>query len=217
MMEHIICFAYDGRPATASFPVAGKYTPRDNEQFCTEEQAVRYGSFILRNGELVDIGDKPSQMHEWDGSGWTISSENAAIVLQNAQAEAIAAVSTKHAAMLSQLTGGASIEERDTWQLKLDAATASVAAGVPNDSAITLFHDEAAADEVSIMVKCERTILKSEAYVLLIGIASGIKTRAENAIESAQAPVDVRTALIQAATEAQAAAAQYLQMIGANK
>ena len=113
--------------------------------------------------------------------------------------------------------GGESIEERDTWQLKIDAATASVAAGVPNDSAITMFHAEAEADSVTIMDKCHRAVIKGEAYKLLIGIASGIKTRAENAIKTAQKPVDVRTALIQAATEAQAAAAQYLQMIGANK
>lgn len=214
MLTHILCFNYIGQPATSSKTAAGAFSPLENEVVCTEAQAARFGAFVLRNGDLIDIGDKPSPLHYYNGDAWVISSQDAAIELQSIKTHAIEAVSVKHAAMLAQLTGGASIEERDTWQLKLDAATASIAANAPTDSAITMFHAEAEADNCTIMDKCHRAALKGEAYKLLIGIASGIKTRAENGIKAAQTVGDVKAVLLQAGTEAQAAAGQYLQMIG---
>ena len=128
--------------------------------------------------------------------------------------ESIQKIGEKHGQMLAQLSGNATIEERETWTLKLSAAQASINAGKPSELAVLLFDAEAKADGVSIMEKCARVVAYNQAYAMLIGIASGIKTRAENAVKAATDGEAIEAALAQAMHEAQGAAIQYLKAIG---
>lgn len=211
-MKHIICFAYLGQPGSASFAVAGEYALRENECFCSFEQSERYGSFILQDGLLVDIGNPPSHLHYFDG-GWKISPDNFAFLLNESKASAIKAVAIKHGAMLSQLTGNATAEDRDTWPVKLPAALESIAMGEPTADAIGIFALEAAADNVSVMDKCRRSAAKAAAFKHLTGVAAGIKADAENAINQARSYEEVKQALSVAASAANTAAQKFLEDI----
>lgn len=156
----------------------------------------------------------PTAAHEWIDFKWILNDVKLKAQFKDSQVAAIASIGRKHAQMLDQLTGSVTEQERNTWQLKLPAAAASVAAGEPTDAAITLFYGEAQEDGVTVMVKCQRSMQKSEAYTLLIGMASRIKTRAENGVMAAENVEQIDIVLQQAITDAQEAAGQYLHMIG---
>ena len=174
-----------------------------------------YGNGYYYDGEKVCVKPtQPTPAHEWIDFKWVLNSDKLTEQFKSAQIEAFKNIRRKHAQMLDQLTGGVTEQERSTWQLKLPAAAASIAAGDPTDAAITLFYGEAEEDGVTVMIKCQRCAKKSEAYHLLIGMAECIKTRAENAVKAAVDVAQIEAALTQAMSDAQAAAGQYLQMIG---
>lgn len=98
--------------------------------------------------------------------------------------EAVDLVHTRHAEFLRNLTGNATIEERDTWQAKALAAEA-IQAGTA--SAI---QQEMIATEASVVGETEeqlvQTILaKYGAYQKLIGLASGLRRKTEAALSAA--------------------------------
>ena len=180
-------------------------------------QVLVDGEWLAHFWDGFSVQEKPQQptaAHEWIDFKWVLNDDKLKVQFKDSQAAAIASIGRKHAQMLDQLTGSVTEQERNTWQLKLPAAAASVAAGEPTDAAITLFYGEAQEDGVTVMVKCQRSMQKSEAYTLVIGMASRIKTRAENGVMAAENVEQIDIVLQQAITDAQEAAGQYLHMIG---
>ncbi|MEM1103537.1 MAG: hypothetical protein AAGH48_05480, partial [Pseudomonadota bacterium] len=73
--------------------------------------------------ELTAHQAHPNRWHEWSGSEIV----RASAPLEAWKADAYAQAKQMHAAFLSQITGGATPEERDTWPAKADAARAHLA------------------------------------------------------------------------------------------
>lgn len=116
---------------------------------------------------------------------------------------AYAKVDAFHADFMNKLTGSATIEERDTWVVKSEAAkyVASVSdETLVSDVALVVANDPAANDDLESLINdvgvevadlrsLSLTILaKSRAYKKLIGIASRVRREARSAIDVATAP-----------------------------
>lgn len=121
-----------------------------------------------------------------------------------------------HAAFLRDLTGNATIEERDTWKTKEEAARALLA-GAASDGQTAMIGFEAAGAGVEPAVLVQTIIAKSEAFQALIGKAAGLRAKAKAAIAQATdetVPLDqVEPALAaifdQLAAEAETAVAEW--------
>lgn len=119
------------------------------------------------------------------------------------QQRAFAKIDAVHADFMKRLTGGATVEERDTWVTK-DAAATFVAAASDDDLlaavALVASSDPTANPDLEALVfdvgegAAELRALagviltKSRAYKRLIGIASGIRREAKAAVTAATAP-----------------------------
>lgn len=99
-------------------------------------------------------------------------------------ADALAKVDDFHAQVLRDLTGGATVEERDTWKVKEDAARALIAgsatAGQQSMLALEGKGDDSTAEEIAAIV-----IAKADAFLTLIGTAAGLRRKARNAVKAA--------------------------------
>lgn len=131
-------------------------------------------------------------------------------------AEAIASVNRVHAQFLRDLTGGATIEERDTWKTKEEAARALIADTATEGQAAMLTL-EAAGDGTDPLVLAQIIIAKADAFAALIGKAAGLKAKAKAQIAAATAetvPIEnvapaLSELLAQLATEAELAALEW--------
>lgn len=125
------------------------------------------------------------------------------------QAEALTLVREHHAQMMSKAVGNASEIERDTWPVQLQAAVAiteKTATGGQQAMATAMLVEGETLDSWAVKV-----IAKNAAMQQLIGVAQGIKRRAEKAIESAPDSAAIDVALAQAKQEAMAAMQQFVQ------
>jgi hypothetical protein len=101
-------------------------------------------------------------------------------------------VDQEHAGFLRNLTGNATIEERDTWKTKEDAARALVA-GSATDGQQAMIAYEAQGDGTKPLALAQTIIAKAEAFQSLIGLAAGMKAKAKTAITQAssdQVPIE---------------------------
>lgn len=121
-----------------------------------------------------------------------------------------------HADFLRQSTGHATVEERDTWKPKEEAARALIA-GSATDGQTTMLQFEAEGGGTDLLVLAQIVVAKAEAFQALIGIAAGIKAKAKSAIMQATdetVPVEqvgpaLEALFAQLPTEADAAVAQW--------
>ena len=94
---------------------------------------------------------------------------------------AMARVNSLHAGFLRDLTGGATVEERDTWQTKEAAARAMVAESATGGrNAMIGF--EAAGAGVDPLALAQTIIAKAERFQTLVGMAAGLRAKAKVAI-----------------------------------
>jgi len=126
--------------------------------------------------------------------------------LDAVKAEAISTVNFKHAEFLRQLTGNATIEERDTWQAKALAAEA-VLAGSASEIQTKMLATEAGLVGETTDALAQKIATKYAAYQKLIGLASGLRRKTENALEAAPNADAVDQVLV----EADAQAKQFVQ------
>ncbi|EFO32627.1 hypothetical protein TRICHSKD4_2429 [Roseibium sp. TrichSKD4] len=135
--------------------------------------------------------------------------------LDEVKSEAVKAVKQRHAETLNALTGGETIEERDTWDLKASAAELYLVVfpeviernedGTAKDARFLMIETEALfrGDDPTVFAKTIKK--KADEYARLIGVAGGIKSKALRAIKAAETAEEV-VALLEA-SEAEAAAA----------
>ncbi|EFO32135.1 hypothetical protein TRICHSKD4_2542 [Roseibium sp. TrichSKD4] len=135
--------------------------------------------------------------------------------LDEVKSEAVKAVKQRHAETLNALTGGETIEERDTWAPKAKAAERYLSVspeaierndeGAAKDAEFLMIETEALFGEDDPTLFAETIKEKAEEYARLIGLAGGIKRKALKAIHAAETAEDV--AAILEASEAEAVAA----------
>lgn len=121
------------------------------------------------------------------------------------QAEALTLVREHHAKMMSKAVGNASEIERDTWPVQLQAAVA-ITAKIATDGQQAMAMAMLVEGE-TLEIWAAKVLAKNAAMQQLIGVAQGIKRRAEKAIESAPDSATIDTALAQA----KAAMQQFVQ------
>lgn len=130
--------------------------------------------------------------------------------------KALVRVNDTHTMFMRTLTGNATIEERDTWKTKEEAARAMIA-GKATDGQTAMITLEAQGDGTDPAQLAATIVAKAEGYQTLIGMAAGLKTKAKAAIAQAVDPalpldqieVAIAQVFAQIASESTAAIAQW--------
>ena len=108
------------------------------------------------------------------------------VVREAMRAEAMKQVEKAHAHFMRTLTGGATIEERDTWASKAAAAKAYLADSATEEQKM-LIELEAAGDDTPPRDLAARIAAKAVEFHRLIGMASAMKRRGRVALDQAAA------------------------------
>lgn len=144
-------------------------------------------------GEVLQVPDDPKNRHralltDWEDAGNEIAPFT--VSLEEAQASAKRKIIEHHAQILQRLTGSATVEERDTWMPKAMAAEA-ILSGSATDFQTAMISTEAELAGETTNELAQKIAAKYAAYQSLIGMASGLKRKTENAIELVENAEDV--------------------------
>ncbi len=100
--------------------------------------------------------------------------------------EALARIDAAHAAFLVSLTGEATTAERDTWDVKAEAARAFEAnTATPGQTAMLTAEAEGAG--VTVAARAAEIIQKADQFQALVGQAGGLRAKARAAVRAAAA------------------------------
>ncbi|MGB0661336.1 MAG: hypothetical protein ACPGNV_14320 [Mangrovicoccus sp.] len=99
--------------------------------------------------------------------------------------DALALVDQRHAECIRLLTDNATIEERDTWKMKEEAARA-VISGTATEGQQAMIALEADGAGLAPENLAQVIVQKAESYQKLIGMTAGLRAKARNAIKSLQ-------------------------------
>lgn len=95
-----------------------------------------------------------------------------------------ARIAAEHAAVMRVLTGNATIEERDTWKTKEDAARAFLyGAATAGQQAMLELEAEGRGEEVQALASA--IVAKADSFARLIGLASKLRAEARAAVDQA--------------------------------
>lgn len=100
---------------------------------------------------------------------------------------ALERINDVHAMFMRELTGNATIEERDTWKTKEEAARALIA-GNATEGQTAMIVLEAQGDGTDPADLAAIIVAKAEGYQQLIGMAAGLKNKAKAAVAQATDP-----------------------------
>lgn len=134
--------------------------------------------------------------------------------LEERQAEALTSLDQEHAEILRNLTGNATIEERDTWQSKALAAEA-IQAGNANPYQLDMIGTEASLSGVEVAELVTTILTKNAGFMKMIGLAAGHRAATREAIKSAPDTSTLDLILTKAGETAQTLITNYLKSIGA--
>lgn len=132
-----------------------------------------------------------------------------AIYLDAIKRRALRAVDTQHASLLRKLTGGATIEERDTWQSKELAARALMEYEDATPSQVEMLTIEAGYLSISAETLAGTIIGKADLFKKLTGLAAGVRGKARAAIAAASTPDELQVAVDMARSDVQHALATF--------
>lgn len=105
--------------------------------------------------------------------------------LEASRASALAEIDKTHADLLRRLTGSATIEERDTWAPKAQAAR-SLLAGTADGPQASMLGLEAKQRGVSVKKFAGEILARAAGFEQLIGVSSAIRTKARAAFKAAE-------------------------------
>jgi hypothetical protein len=128
--------------------------------------------------------------------------------LETVKQQALTTIASHHAQALNELTGNATLEERDTWPVKAEAALAW-SRGSASEAQINLLTGEAKAMGEEIDDLVAKISARSDAYHALVGMAAGLKRKSEKQVQDCQSLIQVETALASATEDVQAAIAAW--------
>jgi len=139
-----------------------------------------------------DIAGQPDEIRAFCAAHWTPQTRqvyaayqeripSSSATTQEVMDRAILTLKDLHASFLQAHAGQPTLQEYATWKLKEDAARAYLD-GVPSDAQKTMIEREAAGDDTPPMALAQVILRKAEAFHHLIGIAGGIKRKADAAI-----------------------------------
>lgn len=153
-------------------------------------------------GVEYQVVDYPNGEGEWFFDGTSFVPQP----LDALKATALSQMDAAHANYLRLLTGSASPEERDTWTVKEDAATAYLA-DAATDAQKAMIEAEAAGGGITPTQLAQTIKAKATAFLTLVGQASGLRAKGRAAIKAATTPEELEAVLTALDAEAQAVAA----------
>lgn len=95
-----------------------------------------------------------------------------------------------HAGILDSATGGATVQERDTWAPKEAAARAYVA-GSPSPSDTLMIETEANLSSQNPLALANYIVYKADQFKILVGETAGLRAKALAAIQACQTVEEV--------------------------
>lgn len=113
-------------------------------------------------------------------------------------------ITKEHSRVLVELTGNASIEERDTWQAKAIAAEALLA-GNATETQQAMLGTEASITGQDVQDLAQVIVGKYQQYQSLIGLASGLKRKALKAVDACKTVDEIQQVLESIKTEVEQA------------
>ena len=131
------------------------------------------------------------------------------VFLVHLKAEALRDVDTTHATFMRNLTGNASIEERDTWQAK-ELAAHALTSGDATPAQTEMLVIEAGYLGIEPAILAATITTKADQFKKLTGLAAGVRGKAraaiaaakttkalQNAVDTAKADIEGALALLQ--------------------
>lgn len=176
------------------------------------KEILGHDLFTVVNGEVfLDETDQPVSS-ETQNEIDALAEKMAVKTLDQHQEEALAALDQRHAEILRNLTGNATIEERGTWQSKALAAQA-ISDGNANPYQLDMIATEATMSGVEVSDLVATILTKNGAFMKMIGLAAGHRTATREAISSASDISTLGLILEEAETRAEELIGQFLQAV----
>lgn len=187
--------------------------PNENEVLVLNDEGDRWsrikdfrGQFYwLENGTKVEILELGHEIPEN-----ALFEEPDTRSLDEAKQEAVAKVDQSHAEFLRNLTGNATIEERDTWQAKALACEA-ISSGTASEIQTEMIATEAQIMGEEIETLITKILTRYGAYQKLIGLASGLKRKTQATIDQCTTKEQIDQVLEQSSQQADQYVQQWMQ------
>lgn len=163
----------------------------------------------------VDIGatDKPipGPAYAWKAGAWQLDPAKQAAQLDQGKLLALATIDQFHADTVQKLVGSPTQVEKDTWSLKLEAASA-ITNKTPVSAAGQAFLAGAGiATDAAKAAWAASVLAKSAAYAQVVGLAERLRDMARTAVKAATDEVSLKAALDAQRAAADAAVANLLK------
>ena len=123
------------------------------------------------------------------------------VPVETARADAMRAIDNFHAQTVQQLVGSPTQVEKDTWAMKLDAASALVAGKVPSAAGQAFLSAAGLVTDAAKTAWSRAVLERSAGYAAVVGVAERLRSGARDAVRQAPDADGVRRALDSAVAE----------------
>ena len=132
--------------------------------------------------------------------------------IEERKEEMLLVLEQEHANILKNLTGNATIEERDTWQAKALASEAIVA-GTATEGQIEMISTEAQLSGKELNSLVQTVLERNYAFMKMIGIAAGHRSATKDLIMNASSHEELDTISTNSRAQAQNLIQEYLAAV----
>ncbi|MEH6834011.1 hypothetical protein [Falsihalocynthiibacter arcticus] len=159
---------------------------------------------------LIPFTADPAETDAFSASVWAQLQEEGGIApvaeitaaeIEEARLNSREVIKNLHASVLSNLTGGATPEERDTWGIKQQSASA-YQNGTASVAEAGLIEVEAAGREISATVHADVVLSKATAYMGAVATAAVMHAQLDAALSLAETVAEFEAVIVSGQTSA---------------
>lgn len=162
--------------------------------------------------EITGIAPEPQEGWEWDGKKFIAPPmPSAAESLAFAKDSAQRVIDQFHADTVQKLVGSPTQVEKDTWSLKLEAASAITNKTTVSAAGQAFLAGAGMATDAAKATWAASVLAKSAAYAQVVGLAERLRDTARTAVKAATDEVSLKAALDAQRAAADAAVANLLK------
>ena len=177
-----------------------------------DESPLEPGVFLLP-ANATEL-KPPSQKHIWRDGRWIIAPvpvSDQVAALAAAKEAAFGTIDQFHAATVQKLVGNPTQVEKDTWSLKLEAASAITNKTTASAAGQAFLAGAGMTTDVAKAAWAASVLAKSAAYAQVVGLAEKLRDTARTAVKAATDEVSLKAALDAQRAAADAAVANLLK------
>lgn len=181
--------------------------------------------FSTTDGGVVTIGEigntpadvgatdqaMPSPAHAWKNGSWQLDSAKQTAQLDRAKLQALATIDQFHAETVQKLVGNPTQVEKDTWSLKLEAASALTNKTTVSAAGQAFLAGAGMTTDAAKAAWAASVLAKSAAYAQVVGLAEKLRDTARTAVKAATDEATLKVALDAQRAAADAAVASLLK------